>query len=121
MVFKARSELNGELDPHINAQGRIKPARALTKREIKERELLSLARKIKPLMADAINTAAKIMKNEAATHTSQLKACTILLDAYKELVDDLYSGDSEEDKEKKAEEIQAQTPLFSLKVVDSPE
>jgi hypothetical protein len=122
MGFKAKSELNGEVDKNINTAGRIKGAKALTRRQIKERELLTLARKIKPLMADAINTAATIMRNNEATHASQLKACVILLDAYKELVDDLYQDDPEDkNNEKPAEEIQEQKPLFSLTVVDKVE
>lgn len=122
MVFKSRAELNGEIDSNINTEGRIKPSKELTKRELRQRELMTLARRLKPHMAEAINTAAKIMKNEKAAHTSQLKACTILLDAYKELVDDLYDQDEDEaDNAKPNEEIQPSPVLFSLKVVDNQE
>lgn len=115
MVFKSRKELNGETDSNINTLGRIKPQKELTKRAIKERELMSLARKIKPLMAEAIGTASKIMKNNEATHASQLKAAVILLDAYRSLVNDLYES---EDENEQGTEVQDTRPVFSLTMID---
>jgi hypothetical protein len=87
-----------------------------TNRELKERELVMLLRKIKPQVAEAIITAAAIMKNEEASHQNQLKAATILLDNYRRLVLDVYDGEDLADKE--GTEIQQQNaPIFSLKVV----
>ena len=121
MVFKTRQELNGQLDPNINAEGRIKPTKALTKREIKDRELLSLARKVKPLMAEAIGVSAKVMRDEKATHASQLKASALLLTIYQQLVRDLYDGKEDTDEDQVSPEIQEQKPIFSLTMVQSPE
>ena len=121
MVFKTRQELNGQLDPDINALGRIKPTKALTKREIKDRELLSLARKVKPLMAEAIGVSAKVMRDEKATHASQLKASALLLTIYQQLVRDLYDGKDDTDEDQVSPEIQEQKPIFSLTMVQSPE
>ena len=121
MVFKTRQELNGQLDPNINAEGRIKPTKALTKREIKDRELLSLARKVKPLMAEAIGVSAKVMRDEKATHASQLKASALLLTIYQQLVRDIYEGKDDADEDQTSPEIQEQKPIFSLTVVDKPE
>ena len=121
MVFKTRQELNGQLDPNINAEGRIKPTKALTKREIKDRELLSLARKVKPLMAEAIGVSAKVMRDEKATHASQLKASALLLTIYQQLVRDIYEGKEEDEEGQSHQEIQEQKPLFSLTVVDKAE
>ena len=121
MVFKTRQELNGQLDPNINAEGRIKPTKALTKREIKDRELLSLARKVKPLMAEAIGVSAKVMRDEKATHASQLKASALLLTIYQQLVRDIYEGKDDADEDQASPEIQEQKPIFSLTVVDKPE
>jgi hypothetical protein len=88
-----------------------------TNRELKERELVMLLRKIKPQVAEAIITAAAIMKNEEASHQNQLKAATILLDNYRRLVLDVYDGEEVADKE--GTEIQQQNaPVFSLKVVN---
>ena len=87
-----------------------------TNRELKERELVMLLRKIKPQVAEAIITAAQIMKNEEASHQNQLKAATILLDNYRRLVLDVYDGEEVADKE--GTEIQQHNaPVFSLKVV----
>jgi hypothetical protein len=87
-----------------------------TNRSLKERELITLLRKIKPQIADAIITAAAIMKNDEASHQNQLKAATILLDNYRRLVLDVYDGEEVADKE--GTEIQQQNaPVFSLKVV----
>lgn len=118
-MFKKKSELNGEVDPRINIAGRkprgldeLKP----TNRDLRERELLMLLRKIKPHVAEAIMQAAKIMKNADAAHQNQLKAATILLDNYRRLTLDLYDGEEEVE----ATEIQAQNkPVFSLKVIGS--
>ena len=88
-----------------------------TNRELKERELIMLLRKIKPHVADAIIQAAKIMKNEEAAHQNQLKAAALLLDSYRKLSLDLYGGEDVADDE--GEEIQQNNPapIFSLKVV----
>lgn len=117
MVFKSKQELDGEIDPKINTLGRIKAASKMTNRELRERELLSLLRKIKPLVADSINTAVKIMKNNDASDQNKLKAAVIILDNYKQMVSDVYSDKYDEDE---AEEIQQpNAPVFSLKVVGS--
>lgn len=102
-----------------NAAGRPKKQSLLekpTNRQLKERELITLLRKIKPQIAEAILTAAEIMKNNEASHQNQLKAATILLDNYRRLVLDVYDGEEVADKE--GTEIQQHNaPIFSLKVV----
>jgi len=99
----------------INKKGRpVAPkGEKPTNRELRERELLMLLRKIKPHVADSVMQAAKIMKNEEASHANVLKACTILMDAYRRLTLDLYEG---EDPEAEGTEIQEQNnaPAFSL-------
>lgn len=88
-----------------------------TNRELKERELVMLLRKVKPHVAEAIIQAANIMKNNEASHQNQLKAATILLDNYRRLVLDVYDGEEVADKE--GTEIQQHNaPVFSLKVVN---
>ena len=87
-----------------------------TNRELKERELVMLLRKIKPHVAEAIMQAASIMKNEEASHQNQLKAATILLDNYRRLTMDMYDGEEQAD-EAGVEVQQNNAPIFSLKVV----
>lgn len=120
MVFKKRADNNGEVDPRINQAGRIKTEKVLTKRAVRDRELLALLRKIKPHLSESIMTAANIMKNKEASHMNQLKASTILLNAYRELINDAYNG---EDPEEEGVEVQPNTPVFSLKMIngDKPE
>ena len=107
-------------DPRINRQGRPPndPDKVKTKREIRDSELLSLLRKIKPHLSDSIVTAAKIMKNDQAADTSRFKAGVILLDAYKELVNDVYNGEDEEDEGMEVQP-QANQPTFSLKMINA--
>jgi len=102
-----------------NPNGRPKKSSVLdkpTNRDLKERELIMLLRKIKPHVAKAISQAADIMKNEEASHQNQLKAASILLDNYRRLTRDVYDG--EEDDETEGTKIHKQNaPIFSLKVV----
>ena len=88
-----------------------------TNRELKERELVMLLRKIKPHIAEAIIQAAKIMKNEEASHQNQLKAATILLDNYRRLTIDMYDGEDVADNAG-VEVQQNNAPVFSLKIVN---
>ncbi len=88
-----------------------------TNRELKERELVMLLRKIKPHVAEAIMQAAAIMKNQEASHQNQLKAATILLDNYRRLTLDMYDGEDTAD-EAGVEVQQQNAPVFSLKVVN---
>lgn len=121
MPFKSKKELGGAVDKNINKLGRLKRENAPTNRELREREFMSLLRKLKPLVADSINTAANIMKNKEALDSNRLKAAIILLDNYKEMVEDVYDNEIAEEV---GEEVQQpNTPVFSLKVIntDTPE
>jgi hypothetical protein len=118
MAFKSKEELGGKIDPNINTSGRIKSAEKLTNRQLRERELLSLLRKLKPHVADSIMTAATIMKDEKASHQNQLKAAVILLDNYQKMVVELYDSDYDEEEN---EELQSSAPVFSLKVINGDE
>lgn len=89
-----------------------------TNRELKERELLMLLRKIKPLVSESIMTAAKIMRNDEASHQNQLKAAVVLLDNYRKLALDLYDG---EDADAEGTAVQDNAPVFSLRMVGNEE
>ena len=116
MAFKSRADLGGKLDPAINTKGRVRGEREPSRREIRDRELLGLLRKIKPHMSESIMKAASIMKNEEASHANQLKAAVILLGAYRELVKDVY--DVEEQEDEIVPVIQENnSPVFSLTVL----
>ncbi len=102
-----------------NPNGRPKKQNVLdkpTNRELKDRELIMLLRKIKPHVAKAISSAADIMQNQEASHQNQLKAATILLDNYRRLTLDVYDGEEKADEEG-TEVQQVNAPVFSLRVV----
>jgi hypothetical protein len=111
-------------DPNINRSGRPTVAekiikdreagKAVSRRALMDRELLLLLRKLRPHVADSVLTAAGIMQNEEASHQNKLKASTIILDAYRKLVIDVYGTEVDEDPE---EIQQNNAPVFSLKVV----
>lgn len=116
-MFVKKSENGGVVDPKINLAGR-RPAgeKKPTNRDLRERELLMLLRKIRPHVADSIMQAAKIMKDESAAHQNQLKAAVILLDNYRKLVLDMYDG---EDPEGEGKEVQEQNQsTFSLRMIN---
>lgn len=114
-MFKKTEEL-GYIDPNINVAGRPLRVAKVTNRELREREFLSLLRKIKPLVAESINTAANIMRNEKASDQNKLKAATIILQQYTDMVGELYDKDYDEELSDK-EIQQANTPILSLTVV----
>ena len=120
MVFRATAENGGVVDPAINKLGRIRGVKEKSRREIRETELLSLIRRVRPHLSESIMTAATIMKDKTAAHANQLKAAVILLNAYKELVNDLYAGGDEDEE---GVEVQSNTPTFSLRMIneDKPE
>ena len=91
-----------------------------TNRELRERELMMLLRKIKPHISDAVMQASLIMKNEQTSDMNRLKAAVILIDAYRKLTLDVYDG---EDPEAEGTEVQEQNnmPVFSLRVLENKE
>ena len=111
-----KKSIDGVTDPNINREGRpVRGDKKPTKRELRERELLMLLRKIRPHVADSIYQASKIMKNDQAADQNRLKACTILLDAYRKLTLDLYDSDALDEE---GQEIQEQNQnTFSLKMI----
>jgi hypothetical protein len=115
MVFRARRDNNGEIDKNINTKGSIRSNKEKSRREIKEQELLSLLRKIKPHIADSVMTASRIMKNDESADSNKLKSAALLISLYKELLKDAYEGG---DEEAEGTEVQPNNgPVFSLKIV----
>lgn len=87
----------------------------LTRREMREQELILVLRKLKPQVGQAIETAVRIMGDGAAKHSDQLKAATVILENYKEIMNQAYSKEHDEDE---ADAIPVDdVPIFSLKVI----
>lgn len=134
MVFKARKDNDGEVDPNVNIQGRPKDEdrkKKVTRRSLRDKELMQLARKLRPHQSAAIMEAVRIMGNKEATDANKLKAVAFLSDTYRKLLVDIYEGEPEEDNkgepvvaEEKPVEVQPQVdnrPFFSLRMVPEPE
>lgn len=121
MVFKARTE-TGELDPNINKLGRPKDARKPTKRELKDRELTILVRKLKPHLAESVNVVSDMLRGDKVSDTNKLKASALIIAEYQKLVKEIYSNDVEyvEGVAEEEEDVPQGhvAPVFSLKIVN---
>ena len=125
MVFKARKDNGGQIDSAINTRGRPlkKDEKTLTRREAKDKEMLTLARKLKPGAQVALKEALKILNNEKASEAAKLKAAEIYLKYFHLTVNTLYapsSADEIPESETKVEDVQPDNrPVFSLKILNT--
>lgn len=123
MVFKARKDNGGQIDSAINTRGRPlkKDEKTLTRREAKDKEMLTLARKLKPGAQVALKEALKILNNEKASEAAKLKAAEIYLKYFHLTVNTLYApsaADEIPESETKVEDVQPDTrPIFSLRMI----
>jgi|APGre2960657373_1045057.scaffolds.fasta_scaffold82907_1 hypothetical protein len=107
-------------DPNINRAGLIPKTHKPSAKELKQKEIMSLLRKLKPLMSKSVNTAAKIIDSEDASESGKLRAATILLGLYKDLICEAYNHDIKaEDLVSDPQEIDTSknAPIFSLTVL----
>ena len=127
MVFKARKDNGGQIDSAINTRGRPlkKDEKTLTRREAKDKEMLTLARKLKPGAQVALKEALKILNNDKASEAAKLKAAEIYLKYFHLTVDKLYQpsgADELPEEEVKVEAVQPDNrPVFSLKIIGNEE
>ena len=127
MVFKARKDNGGQIDSAINTRGRPlkKDEKTLTRREAKDKEMLTLARKLKPGAQVALKEALKILNNDKASEAAKLKAAEIYLKYFHLTVNTLYApsaADEIPESETKVEDVQPDNrPVFSLKIINNEE
>ena len=125
MVFKKRSENGGQIHEDINVKGRpLKiDQKSLTRREAKDKEMLTLARKLKPGAQVALKEALKILNNEKASEAAKLKAAEIYLKYFTLTMDKLYApsgADELPEEQTKVEDVQPDNrPVFSLKILNT--
>ena len=123
MVFKARKDNGGQIDSAINTRGRPlkKDEKTLTRREAKDKEMLTLARKLKPGAQVALKEALKILNNEQASEAAKLKAAEIYLKYFTLTMDKLYApsgADELPEEQTKVEDVQPDNrPVFSLRMI----
>jgi hypothetical protein len=88
----------------------------LTNRELREKTLLSLARKVKPHMAKALKTMIMLLEDNATPANVRFQASKWIMEFNRSLSVELYQ---EKYDDEKGEEIQKDsTPSFSLHVID---
>ena len=120
MPFIATKENGGKRDPNISKRGRPLKGdeKTLTRREAKDKEMLTLARKLKPGAQVALKEALKILNNDKASEAAKLKAAEIYLKYFHLTVNTLYApsaADEIPESETKVEDVQPDNrPVFSL-------
>lgn len=113
--FKKTSE-TGVIDYKINVAGR--PSyKKMTNKQIREKELLILLRKLKPHVAEAIKTAVGIMSSDTSSDQNKLRAATLILQEYKNTMEAAYDKIYDEEENEEINQ-QSDQPVFSLTVVD---
>ena len=123
MPFIATKDNGGVPDKNVNRKGRPlkKDEKTLTRREAKDKEMLTLARKLKPGAQVALKEALKILNNEQASEAAKLKAAEIYLKYFTLTMDKLYApsaADGLPEEEMKIQEVQPDTrPVFSLRMI----
>ena len=127
MPFIATKDNGGVPDKNVNRKGRPlkKDEKTLTRREAKDKEMLTLARKLKPGAQVALKEALKILNNDKASESAKLEAAEIYLKYFHLTVNTLYApsaADEIPESETKVEDVQPDNrPLFSLKMLPQPE
>ena len=123
MPFVSTKDNGGVPDKNVNRKGRPlkKDTQTLTRREAKDKEMLTLARKLKPGAQVALKEALKILNNDKASEAAKLKAAEIYLKYFHLTVDKLYqpSGADElpEDQVEVTDVQPDNRPIFSLRMI----
>lgn len=127
MAFVSTKDNGGVKDSRI-APGRPPKDKTapekVTRRSLRDRELIQLARKLKPHVALSITTAVKVMGNDEAKDGDKLRAGAFLFAQYRELISEIYEGDADSESTENPEEVQPkkdESVVFSLKMIPSVE
>lgn len=87
----------------------------LTNRELREKTLLSLARKFKPHLARALKTMIGLVENPDTPAATKYQASKFIIEFYKSLGEAIYKDRYDDEG---GEEIQTESaPVFSLTVI----
>lgn len=127
MPFVAKENNNGKIDKNINRRGRPLKGdeKTLTRREAKDKEMLTLARKLKPGAQVALKEALKILNDPKASEAGKLKAADIYLKYFQLTMDKLYAASAADElpeSEMTIQDVQPDNrPLFSLKIINNEE
>lgn len=87
-----------------------------TNRSLRNDAFLKMVRQFKPLQAKALAAAVGIIDNREAQDANKLKAASLIIATYKELLKDLYDYRYDEEEAVPMQE-ENNKPVFSLKVI----
>lgn len=127
MPFVSTKDNGGVPDKNVNRKGRPlkKDTQTLTRREAKDKELLSLARKLKPHLALGLKESVKILENAESADANKIRVTAFLYKTYHEILDDVYAPTREDepvDEKPEVQEVQPDNrPVFSLKMLPRTE
>lgn len=96
----------------------VQEAQKLTNRELREKSLLSLARKFKPHQAKALKTMIALVEDKDTPPNVKYNAAKFVLEFSKELNKELYLDKYDEDEGNVIQEVES-APVFSLKMIRS--
>lgn len=123
MPFVSTKDNGGVPDKNVNRKGRPlkKDTQTLTRREAKDKELLSLARKLKPHLALGLKESVKILENAESADANKIRVTAFLYKTYHEILDDVYAPTREDepvDEKPEVQEVQPDNrPVFSLRML----
>lgn len=86
-----------------------------TNRSLREKALLEMVRKFRPLQAKAIAAAVSVLDNKESQDTNKLKSAALLISTYKDLLKEVY--DYRYDEEEAVPMQEDNKPVFSLRVI----
>jgi len=96
-------------------RSRVLDADKPTNRILREKALMELVRKFRPLQTKAIAAAVQILDNKEASENGKLRSAALIIQTYKDLIKDVYNHQYDDES---AEEIQQENkPIFSLRML----
>lgn len=91
-----------------------------TNRSLRNDAFLRMVRQFKPLQAKALAAAVGIIDNKDSQDTNRLRAASLIISTYKELLKDLYDY-KYDDEEATPMQEENNKPIFSLRVIGENE
>jgi hypothetical protein len=109
-------------DARINRAGRplVVDAEKPTNKSLRQKGLMEMVRRFRPIQQKAIAAAVNILDNKDASEAGKLKSAALIISTYKDLLKDVYDYRYDADE---AEEIQVtdNKPVFSLRMIKPTE
>ena len=104
---------------NINGRPKVLDADKPTNRVLRERSLLEMVRKFRPLQSKAIAAAVHILDNKDASENGKLRSAALIIQTYKDLIKEVY--DQKYDDSEGVPMQEDNKPVFSLKIVNTEE